>query len=84
MTAEAAGGKLAIDGGPEAVTRTLPGWPAFDDAAIRAVEDVLRSGKVNSRAFGSKPSAPARYSSETDDSSLWRRPQCSANAGFLA
>ncbi len=25
----------------------LPHWPSFDDAAIRAVEEVLRSGKVN-------------------------------------
>ena len=39
--------KLAIDGGPNSVTNTLPGWPQFDDAAIRAVENVLRSGKVN-------------------------------------
>jgi len=39
--------KLAIDGGPKAVTRELPGWPQFDDRAVRAVEDVLRSGKVN-------------------------------------
>ncbi len=39
--------KLAIDGGPKAVTNTLPGWPQFDEKAIRAVEEVLRSGKVN-------------------------------------
>ncbi|MBN1417645.1 MAG: DegT/DnrJ/EryC1/StrS family aminotransferase [Planctomycetes bacterium] len=39
--------KLAIDGGPKTVTAPLPPWPAFDDAAIRAVEEVLRSGKVN-------------------------------------
>ncbi len=39
--------KLAIDGGPKAVTNTLPGWPQFDENAIRAVEAVLRSGKVN-------------------------------------
>lgn len=39
--------KLAIDGGPKAVTNTLPGWPQFDEKAIRAVEAVLRSGKVN-------------------------------------
>ena len=39
--------KLAIDGGPEAVTNTLVGWPKFDEKAIKAVEDVLRSGKVN-------------------------------------
>jgi len=38
---------LAVEGGPKAVTRTLPGWPQFDEKAIRAVEDVLRSGKVN-------------------------------------
>jgi len=39
--------KLAIDGGPKAVTNRLVGWPKFDEAAIQAVEQVLRSGKVN-------------------------------------
>ncbi len=39
--------KLAIDGGPKAVTNQLAGWPCFDENAIRAVEQVLRSGKVN-------------------------------------
>lgn len=39
--------KLAIEGGPKAVTNTLVGWPKFDDAAIDAVQAVLRSGKVN-------------------------------------
>ena len=39
--------KLAIDGGPKAVTNELAGWPQFCEEAIRAVEDVLRSGKVN-------------------------------------
>ena len=39
--------KLAIHGGPKAVTSNLKGWPNFDDNAIKAVEDVLRSGKVN-------------------------------------
>jgi len=38
---------LAIDGGPKAVTNKLVGWPTFDEAAIKAVEEVLRSGKVN-------------------------------------
>jgi dTDP-4-amino-4,6-dideoxygalactose transaminase len=38
---------LAIDGGPKAVTNKLVGWPQFDENAIRAVETVLRSGKVN-------------------------------------
>ena len=47
MSNDTAGVKLAIDGGPKAVTRALPGWPQFDDAAICAVEEVLRSGKVN-------------------------------------
>ena len=42
-----ASGKLAIDGGPKAVTNRLTGWPQFDENAIRAVEAVLRSGKVN-------------------------------------
>ena len=38
---------LAIDGGPRAVTNRLAPWPQFDERAIRAVEAVLRSGKVN-------------------------------------
>jgi dTDP-4-amino-4,6-dideoxygalactose transaminase len=40
-------GKLAIDGGPKAVQRVLPGWPSFSEQAIDSVVDVLRSGKVN-------------------------------------
>ena len=39
--------KLAIQGGPKAVKSTKTGWPNFDEKAIKAVEDVLRSGKVN-------------------------------------
>jgi len=39
--------KLAIDGGPQAMTNKLPPWPQFDENAIEAVEQVLRSGKVN-------------------------------------
>jgi len=39
--------KLAIHGGPKAVRDKLPPWPCFDEAAIRSVEDTLRSGKVN-------------------------------------
>jgi len=39
--------KLAIDGGPKAVTNKLVGWPKFDEKAIQSVTDVLRSGKVN-------------------------------------
>jgi dTDP-4-amino-4,6-dideoxygalactose transaminase len=39
--------KLAIDGGLKAVTNKLPPWPQFDDNAISAVTEVLRSGKVN-------------------------------------
>jgi dTDP-4-amino-4,6-dideoxygalactose transaminase len=39
--------KLAIEGGPKTVTNTLVGWPQFDEKAIKAVEEVLRSGKVN-------------------------------------
>jgi dTDP-4-amino-4,6-dideoxygalactose transaminase len=39
--------ELAIHGGPRAVTNRLPPWPQFDEKAIRAVEEVLRSGKVN-------------------------------------
>ncbi len=39
--------RLAINGGPKAVTRKLTAWPKFDEKAIKAVEEVLRSGKVN-------------------------------------
>jgi len=39
--------KLAIDGGPKVRDRPMPPWPAFDDEMIRAVEDVLLSGRVN-------------------------------------
>ena len=39
--------KLALDGGPKAVVNKLAGWPKFDEKAIAAVEQVLRSGKVN-------------------------------------
>jgi dTDP-4-amino-4,6-dideoxygalactose transaminase len=39
--------KLAIDGGAKAVTNTFTGWPNFDEKSIKAVEEVLRSGKVN-------------------------------------
>jgi dTDP-4-amino-4,6-dideoxygalactose transaminase len=40
-------GNLAIHGGPRTVTTPLPPWPQFTEEAIRAVEEVLRSGKVN-------------------------------------
>ena len=39
--------ELAIDGGPQAVTNNLAGWPSFDEKAIKAVDEVLRLGKVN-------------------------------------
>src|SRR4030043_1805856 len=39
--------ELAIHKGPKTVTNKLAGWPSFDDKAIKAVADVLRSGKVN-------------------------------------
>ena len=39
--------QLAIDGGTKAVTNQLVGWPQFDEEAIKSVEAVLRSGKVN-------------------------------------
>ena len=38
---------LAIAGGPKAVRNQLTSWPQFDENAIRSVEAVLRSGKVN-------------------------------------
>ena len=39
--------RLAIHGGAKAVASKLQGWPHFDENAIAAVEQVLRSGKVN-------------------------------------
>jgi dTDP-4-amino-4,6-dideoxygalactose transaminase len=39
--------QLAIQGGVPAVKEKLPHWPAFDEQAIKSVEEVLRSGKVN-------------------------------------
>ena len=39
--------RLAIEGGRKAVMSELATWPQFDEKAIKAVEDVLRSGKVN-------------------------------------
>jgi len=39
--------KLAIHGGPKAVKNKLKGWPYLDEKAIKAVEEVLRSGKIN-------------------------------------
>ena len=39
--------KLAILGGAKAVTSSKIGWPNFNEGSIKAVEEVLRSGKVN-------------------------------------
>jgi len=39
--------KLAIYGGPKTVTSKMVSWPNFSEEAINAVEEVLRSGKVN-------------------------------------
>ena len=39
--------KLAIEGGPKTVTNKLAHWPTFTPATIKAVSDVLKSGKVN-------------------------------------
>jgi len=39
--------RLAIEGGPKAVTNKLVMWPQFDEKAIQGVVEVLRSGKVN-------------------------------------
>jgi dTDP-4-amino-4,6-dideoxygalactose transaminase len=39
--------KLAIHGGPKTVTSQKAGWPNFDEKSIKAVENVLRSGRVN-------------------------------------
>jgi len=39
--------KLAIHGGPKTVKNRMVGWPNFSEEAIKAVEGVLRSGKVN-------------------------------------
>ena len=38
---------LAINGGSKAVTNQMQGWPCLDENSIKAVEEVLRSGKVN-------------------------------------
>jgi len=39
--------KLAIHGGAKAVTSSKISWPNFNEDSIKAVENVLRSGKVN-------------------------------------
>lgn len=39
--------KLAIDGGPKAVTNKLVGWPNISEEAIEAVVEVLRTNKIN-------------------------------------
>ena len=39
--------ELAINGGPKVVTKPLGTWPCFSEKAIKDVEAVLRSGKVN-------------------------------------
>ena len=38
---------LAIDGGPRVRTTALPGWPSPSEDAVRAVADVVRSGRTN-------------------------------------
>jgi dTDP-4-amino-4,6-dideoxygalactose transaminase len=38
---------LALHGGPKTVANKLVPWPQFDERAIEAVVQVLRSGKVN-------------------------------------
>jgi dTDP-4-amino-4,6-dideoxygalactose transaminase len=38
---------LAINGGQKLIKNTLPSWPKFSESAIKSVEEVLRSGKVN-------------------------------------
>lgn len=40
-------GKLAINGGEKTVKSNKINWPNFDENTIKAVEGVLRSGKVN-------------------------------------
>lgn len=40
-------GKLAINGGEKTVKSNKISWPNFDENTIKAVEGVLRSGKVN-------------------------------------
>jgi dTDP-4-amino-4,6-dideoxygalactose transaminase len=47
MTVSAIHSRLAIEGGPKAITNHLIPWPQFDENAIKSVEAVLRSGKVN-------------------------------------
>lgn len=38
---------LAVEGGVPLRAVPLPGWPVFDEEAVQAAADVLRSGKVN-------------------------------------
>jgi len=38
---------LAINGGAPVRVKPMPSWPYFDDDEIRAVSEVLRSGRVN-------------------------------------
>ena len=39
--------QLALEGGAKTVTLDLARWPQFNEKAITAVQEVLRSGKVN-------------------------------------
>ncbi|TDC95507.1 DegT/DnrJ/EryC1/StrS aminotransferase family protein [Saccharopolyspora aridisoli] len=47
MKVESRVGTLALDGGRPVRHDPLPGWPAFDDDDRRAVDRVLKSGRVN-------------------------------------
>ncbi|MCP4643016.1 MAG: DegT/DnrJ/EryC1/StrS family aminotransferase [bacterium] len=39
--------ELAINGGPKSVEGPLPGWPEFDEKTIAAIQEPLKTGKVN-------------------------------------
>ena len=39
--------RLALEGGPPAIARPLPTWPAFGEEEIAAAAAVLRSGRIN-------------------------------------
>ena len=38
-------GRLAVNGGAKTRTKSFPGWPVFDEREVKAVEDVVRSGR---------------------------------------
>ena len=77
--------KLAIEGGPKAVRNKLTPWPQFDEKAIKAVEEVLRSGKFNYWAgerrpymYPPSPERAAEFFSTQRHSAAQPQPNCDA------